>query len=73
MIPNPHWESLEAPFLIVCASVGIVVSQPNPKIDELLSQMTLAEKIAMIHGAPEDPSTSQAQPGYVAGVARLGR
>jgi beta-glucosidase len=44
----------------------------NPKVYKLLAQMTLAEKISMIHGSPEDPSTSQGQPGYVAGVPRLG-
>ena len=63
---------------VVAAGVGVLVSQSvpfvtgNPKVDKLLSQMTLAEKIAMIHGSPEEPSTSQAQPGYVAGIPRLG-
>ena len=43
----------------------------NTKVDRLLSQMTLAEKISLIHGSPEDAATSQGQPGYVAGVPRL--
>jgi len=37
----------------------------NARVDKLLSQMTLAEKISMIHGAPEDPSTDQGQAGYL--------
>jgi beta-glucosidase len=65
------------PILIVsavcAASAGILLSQAgNGGVERLLSQMTLAEKIAMIHGAPEDPKTSQGQPGYVPGVPRLG-
>lgn len=44
----------------------------NPHVDKLLSQMTLDEKIALVHGTAEDPSTSQGQAGYVAGIPRLG-
>ena len=65
--------------LAVIAGSGVLVSQSGPpdvtgnaKVDRLLAQMSLAEKIAMIHGSPEDASTSQGQPGYVAGVPRLG-
>ncbi len=68
---------------LAAVSAGMLLSQSgkpggappvtgNPKVDSLLAQMTLAEKISMIHGSPEDPSTSQGQPGYVAGVPRLG-
>jgi beta-glucosidase len=59
----------------LCAGAGIVLSQSatgNAKVDKLVGQMTLAEKISLIHGAPEDPATSQGQPGYVPGVPRLG-
>ena len=34
--------------------------------------MTLQEKIALIHGATERPSSYQGQAGYVPGIARLG-
>jgi beta-glucosidase len=44
----------------------------NLKVDHLLAQMTLEEKIALIHGAGEDPSTDQGQAGYLPGLARLG-
>jgi beta-glucosidase len=62
------------PILIVFTlSAGILLSQAgNDRVERLLGQMTLAEKIAMIHGSPEDPATSQGQPGFVAGVPRLG-
>lgn len=44
----------------------------NPRVDKLLGQMTLDEKIALIHGSGEDPSTNQGQAGYVAPIPRLG-
>ena len=53
------------------SSKNIPVITGNAKVDRLLSQMTLAEKISLIHGSPEDIATSQGQPGYVAGVPRL--
>ncbi len=33
--------------------------------------MTLAEKVALIHGTHEDPATYQGQAGYLAGIPRL--
>ena len=44
----------------------------NPRVDKLLGQMTLDEKIALIHGSGEDPSTNQGQAGYLAPIPRLG-
>ncbi len=44
----------------------------NARVDHLLGQMTLDEKIAMIHGMGEDNSTYQGQAGYLPGVKRLG-
>jgi beta-glucosidase len=41
-------------------------------VDRLLAAMTLQEKIALIHGATERPSSYQGQAGYVPGIARLG-
>ena len=58
--------------VIVLAASAATETTGNPKVDKLLAQMTLAEKISMVHGAPEDPATSQGQPGYVPGVPRLG-
>jgi beta-glucosidase len=40
--------------------------------DRLLAAMTLAEKIAMVHGATESASSYQGQAGYLPGVPRLG-
>ena len=53
------------------SGTSVPVVTGNAKVDRLLSQMTLAEKISLIHGSPEDAATSQGQPGYVAGVPRL--
>ncbi len=44
----------------------------DSRVDKLLSQMTLDEKIAMIHGTGEDATTYQGQAGYLPGIARLG-
>ena len=40
--------------------------------DKLLHDMTLDEKIGMIHGMHEDPATFQGQAGYLPGIPRLG-
>ncbi len=44
----------------------------NARIDHLLGQMTLDEKIAMIHGTGEDAATNQGVAGYLPGIPRLG-
>jgi beta-glucosidase len=44
----------------------------DARVDKLLSQMTLDEKMTLIHGAPEDPAVYQGQAGYLAGIPRLG-
>lgn len=41
------------------------------RVDRLLGQMTLEEKVALIRGAVEPASTYQGQAGYLAGVPRL--
>jgi beta-glucosidase len=59
-------------------SAGIAIAQQAPvvtgdaRVDKLLSQMTLQEKLALIHGTQEDPKVYQGQAGYLAGVPRLG-
>jgi beta-glucosidase len=42
------------------------------RVDKLLSQMTLDEKMALIRGASEPAATNQGQAGYLTGVPRLG-
>lgn len=44
----------------------------DARVDKLLSQMTLQEKLTLIHGTQEDPAVYQGQAGYLAGVPRLG-
>ena len=76
---------MKKPLLVLAVATavttGIVKSQTpelspstasQTRVAKLVGQMTLPEKIALIHGVPEDPSTSQGQPGYVPGVPRLG-
>ena len=44
----------------------------DARVDTLLSQMTLEEKLTLIHDGREDPATYQGQAGYIGGVPRLG-
>ncbi len=44
----------------------------NVRVDKLLSEMTIDEKITMLYGAAENPLTYQGQAGYLPGVPRLG-
>ena len=52
---------------------AIPTEQANTaRIDKLLSQMTLEEKMNLIRGAYEPAATNQGQAGYLPGVPRLG-
>jgi beta-glucosidase len=51
---------------------AVPVVTGDARVDKLLSQMTLEEKIVLIHGTKEDPAVYQGQAGYLAGVPRLG-
>ena len=44
----------------------------DARVDKLLGQMTLDEKLMLVHGSPEDPKVYQGQAGYLSGVPRLG-
>jgi beta-glucosidase len=60
----------------LCSAGALAQAVPvvtgDARVDKLLSQMTLQEKITLIHGALEDPKTYQGQAGYLAGIPRLG-
>ena len=56
----------------MAAAQAVPVVTGDPRVDRLLSQMTLQEKLTLIHGTHEDPSVYQGQAGYMAGVPRLG-
>jgi beta-glucosidase len=61
---------------LFCATLTIAQSVPavtgDARVDKLLSQMTLQEKLTLIHGTQEDPAVYQGQAGYLAGIPRLG-
>ena len=63
---------------VLALSAGLALGQSVPvvtgdaRVDKLLSQMTLAEKLMLIHGTVEDPAVYQGQAGYLGGVPRLG-
>ncbi len=62
--------------LLLCAAMTLAQTVPvvtgDARVDKLLSQMTLAEKLTLIHGTHEDPAVYQGQAGYLGGVPRLG-
>lgn len=55
---------------LVAQTIPVVTG--DSRVDKMLSQMTLEEKLTLIHGTKEDPSVYQGQAGYMAGVPRLG-
>ncbi len=56
--------------LTLAQSVPVVTG--DARVDKLLSQMTLNEKLTLIHGTQEDPAVYQGQAGYLGGIPRLG-
>jgi beta-glucosidase len=56
--------------VIAVAAVAAAPARQASSVDELMSAMTLDEKVSMLHGAT-DPDT-RGQAGYIPGVARLG-
>ena len=85
MRSDQHWRGRVLTRLSILTLVGFVsasgtlsaqkvkvpVVTGDQRVDKLLSEMTLAEKITMIHGAIEPAATFQGQAGYVAGIPRL--
>ncbi len=60
---------------LICAALVCAQSVPvvtgDARVDKLLSQMSLQEKLTLIHGTHEDPAVYQGQAGYLAGIPRL--
>ncbi len=57
---------------VAAAAQSVPVVTGDARVDKLLSQMTLEEKLTLIHGTHEDPKDYQGQAGYLAGIPRLG-
>jgi beta-glucosidase len=56
----------------IALSQSVPLVTGDARVDKLLSQMTLNEKLTLIHGTHEDPAVYQAQAGYLGGIPRLG-
>lgn len=59
----------------VCLTAGCRTRasfEPDPAVEALLARMTLDDKIALLHGAPEPLSSYEGQAGYLPGIPRLG-
>src|SRR6476660_822751 len=72
IIPSPMHHSATALSCLLVTLGVFVTAQPkgDSAIDRLITQMTLEEKIAMLHGATDPERFGQA--GYLPGVPRLG-
>ncbi|MDR3736976.1 MAG: glycoside hydrolase family 3 C-terminal domain-containing protein [Acidobacteriaceae bacterium] len=57
---------------VLAMAQAVPVVTGDARVDKLLNQMTLEEKVALIHGTQEDPAVYQGQAGYLSGVPRLG-
>jgi beta-glucosidase len=51
---------------------GVPAVTGDTRVDHLLAEMTLAEKLVLIHDGREDPRDYQGQAGYIGGIPRLG-
>lgn len=71
-IRNMVWVALAfvTPAITLAQAVPVVTG--DQRVDKLLGQMTLSEKLSLIHGTEEDPATYQGQAGYISGIPRLG-
>ncbi|MCL2658981.1 MAG: glycoside hydrolase family 3 C-terminal domain-containing protein [Acidobacteriaceae bacterium] len=65
--------------LLVLGMVGNIFAQSTApavtgdiRVERLLQQMTLDEKISLLHGIGEDASTDQGEAGYLQAIPRLG-
>jgi beta-glucosidase len=71
-----QFAAIPALLLLTTGWVGAQQSLPavtgDRRVDNLLKQMTLAEKLTLIRGAHEDPAVYQGQAGYLPGIPRLG-
>ncbi len=56
---------------VTAQAQSVPVVTGDARVDKLLSQMSLNEKLTLIHGVHEDPAVYQGQAGYLAGIPRL--
>jgi len=57
---------------VMALAQSVPVVTGDARVDKLLSQMTLNEKLTLVYGTHEDPAVYQGQAGYLGGVPRLG-
>jgi beta-glucosidase len=71
-----QWAVCACAALVLASTVVLAQAVPvvtgDARVDKLLSQMTLHEKLTLIHGTHEDPAVYQGQAGYLGGIPRLG-
>jgi len=79
MIAFPSGRCFVGVFLLFTSVSVVSLAQPVPaekadeaRVDRLLGQMTIEEKMNLIRGGLEDPAVYQGQAGYLPGVPRLG-
>lgn len=66
------WTTFLVTTSAALAAHGVAALTGDERVDRLLSRMTLAEKVTLIHGTQEDPKVYQGEAGYLGGIPRLG-
>jgi beta-glucosidase len=69
--------TVAVPGAVVFCLLACAAREPNrqagdARLQQLLSSMTLEEKISLLHGVLENPATDQGEAGYLPGIPRLG-
>jgi beta-glucosidase len=75
-----RWNPMMAVLAVVLALFGVLAGASSSvsaaggdaRVDALIGQMTLDEKLTLLSGAPEPPATNQYQAGFLPGIPRLG-
>ena len=66
------WGAILAGSSLLAAAQSVPVVTGDPRVDRLLSDMTIDDKLALIHGVHENPAHYQGQAGYLEGVPHMG-
>lgn len=66
------WGAIIAGSPLLAAAQSVPVVTGDARVDRLLSDMSIEDKLDLIHGTHENPGSYQGQAGYLAGVPHMG-
>jgi len=65
------WGAILLGSSLLAAAQSVPVVTGDPRVDRLLSDMSIEDKLDLIHGVHENPARYQGQAGYLAGVPHM--